>query len=450
MKLKEFKEKLFNKAKKYGFKDIEIFINESESFDLRVFEQDIDHYSINEDEGLSFRGIYKGKMGYAYTEKLDKEAIDMLIENASQNAQIIDKKEEEEIFTGSDNYKELELYNNELTKIEPEEKIDLLKSLEKYALEADDRIESVNRCLYSDMEFNQKIINSNNLNLSFKNNISYLYISVIAKEEDDVRSAGKFQITHDFSEFNPKIIALEAVEEATSLLGATTIKSGTYPVILRNDIAAKILATFSSTFSAENVQKGLSLFVNKLGEKVAADNFNLIDDPFLEDGFNSRPFDGEGVATRKKNIIEKGKLTTYLHNLKTARKDGVETTANAYRSSHKSSVDIAPTNMYIAKGKKSYKELIQSIEDGLIITSVQGLHSGANSISGDFSLGASGYYIKNGKIKRPVEQITISGNFMEMLKDIEIIADDLKMDLPGRGHFGSPSIKIKALDVAGE
>ena len=344
----------------------------------------------------------------------------------------------------------MNLYNNKLNKIEPEQKIELLKSLEKYALEADDRVKSVNRCVYSDMEFNQKIINSNDLNLSFKNNISYLYLSVVVEEGDDVRSAGKFQITHDFSKFNPEKIALNAVNEATSLLGATTIKSDSYPVILRNDIAAKILATFSSTLSAENVQKGLSLFVNKLGEKVAANNFNLIDDPFLKEGFNSRPFDGEGVATMKKAVIKEGKLTTYLHNLKTAKKDEVETTANAYRGSHKSSVGISPTNMYIAKGDNSYDDLIQSIDKGLIIISVQGLHSGANSISGDFSLGASGYLIKNGEIDRPVEQITISGNFMDMLKDIDMIANDLKMDLPGRGHFGSPSIKIKALDIAGE
>ena len=449
MKLESFKDKLFKKAEEYGFENAEIYMNEANSFDLRVFKQEIDHYSINEDEGLSFRGIYDGKMGYSYTEKLEESSINMLLEDAQQNAKIIDKKEGE-IFSGSENYKKMNLYNDELNSVSPEEKIEIVKSLEKFAYDEDDRVQAVNYCLYSDSEFSQKIINSKGLNLSFANNIAYLFLSVVAKEGDEIRSANKFQITQNFSDFNPKDIASKAVEEATSLFGATSIKSGSYPIILRNDIAAKILSTFSSTLSAENVQKGLSLFVDKIGDKVAGNNFNLIDDPFFEDGFNSTPFDGEGVATRKKEIIKDGVLTTFLHNLKTAKRAGVESTGNAYRNSHKSSVDIAPTNMYIDKGEYSYDELIKSIDEGVVIIDVQGLHSGANSVSGDFSLGAFGYYIKNGRIEHPIEQITISGNFLQMLKDIEMVGNDLKLGLPGKGHFGSPSIKIKELDISGK
>ncbi len=449
MKLEKFKKELLDKAEKFGFESSEIFINESNSFDLRVFQQEVDHYSINEDKGLSFRGFLDGKLGYSYTEKMDENSIDMLLENAKQNAEIIDKKEGE-IFSGSKNYKKLDLYNSNLNNIDSEEKIQIVKELEQYAFNEDERIEAVNYCMYSDLEFEQGIINSKNLDLTFKNNIAYLFLSVVAKENDEVRTASKFQITDDFSNFHPKEIAKKAVKEATSLFGAETVKSGSYPVILRNDIAAKILATFSSTLSAENVQKGLSLFIDKIGKKVGSEKLNLIDDPFLEGGFNSMPFDGEGVATRKKEIIKNGKLKSYLHNLKTAKKAGVESTGNAYRSSHKSSVDIAPTNMYIEEGSQSYEDLIKSIDEGLIITDVQGLHSGANSVSGDFSLGAFGYYIKEGKINHPVEQITISGNFIKMLKNIELIANDFKLNLPGRGHFASPSLKIKSLDIAGK
>ena len=449
MKLEKFKKELLDKAEKFGFESSEIFINKSNSFDLRVFQQEVDHYSINEDKGLSFRGFLDGKLGYSYTEKMDENSIDMLLENAKQNAEIIDKKEGE-IFSGSKNYKKLDLYNSNLNNIDSEEKIQIVKELEQYAFNEDERIEAVNYCMYSDLEFEQGIINSKNLDLTFKNNIAYLFLSVVAKENDEVRTASKFQITDDFSNFHPKEIAKKAVKEATSLFGAETVKSGSYPVILRNDIAAKILATFSSTLSAENVQKGLSLFIDKIGKKVGSEKLNLIDDPFLEGGFNSMPFDGEGVATRKKEIIKNGKLKSYLHNLKTAKKAGVESTGNAYRSSHKSSVDIAPTNMYIEEGNHSYEDLIKSIDEGLIITDVQGLHSGANSVSGDFSLGAFGYYIKEGKINHPVEQITISGNFIKMLKNIELIANDFKLNLPGRGHFASPSLKIKSLDIAGK
>jgi PmbA protein len=449
MKLIEFKKELFDRGRQAGFSQMEIYQNESRSFDLRVFEQEIDHYSINEDEGYSFRGNIEGKIGYAYTEKLDDSAIDMLLNNAQQNAEILDKKEGE-IFSGSDRYEEVKYYQKELKTIKPEEKISLIKSLEKEALDYDERVDAVNYCLYSDLEFENKIINSKGLDLDFKNNIAYIYLSVIVKEDDDVRTAAKYQITQDFNEFEIKETAHAAVDEAVSLLGASTMKTGKYPVILRYDVAADLLSTFSSTFSAERVQKGLSLFEGKLGEKVAAEKVTIIDDPFLEGGFSSSPFDGEGVATRKKNIIKKGELTTYLHNLKTARKSGVESTGNAYRGSHKSSVDIAPTNMYIEPGSSSYESLVSSVEEGVIIVDVQGMHAGANPVSGDFSLSAFGYYIKDGKIERPVEQITISGNYLEMLKNIEMIADDFNLQLPGAGHFGSPSLKIESLEIAGK
>ena len=449
MKLQKFKEELFKRGQKEGFTDMELYQNESRSFDLRVFDQEIDHYSINEDEGYSFRGKKDGKIGYAYTEKLDKAAIDMLLDKASQNANILEKKEGE-IFSGSDQYKDVEYYKEDLNEIQPEEKISLIKSLEKEALDYDQRVDSVNYCLYSDLEFENKIINSKGLDLAFKNNIAYIYLSVIVKENDDVRTASKYHITQDFSDFDIKETAHEAVDEAVSLLGAKSLKSGKYPVILRHNVAADLLSTYSSTLSAERVQKGLSLFADKLGEKVAADELSIIDDPFLKEGFNSSPFDGEGVATRKKEVIKDGTLTTYLHNLKTAKKAGVESTGNAYRGSHKSSVDIAPTNMYIEPGDNSYQSMISSIDEGVIIVEVQGMHAGANTVSGDFSLSAFGYYIKDGKIERPVEQITVSGNYLDMLKDITLIGDDFQMRLPGAGHFGSPSLKIKSLEIAGE
>ena len=449
MDLNNFKQKLFNKGREYGLQDMELFNNSSKSFDLRVFEQEIDHYAINEDEGISFRAVFDDKIGYAYTEKLDQDSIDFLLKDVKQNANIIDKKEEK-IYNGSNNYRKLNKYAPALNNIESKDKIELVKSLEQAAFDKDDRVTAVNHCVYSDLEFKNSITNSKGLDLSFKNNIAYLYISVVAKDSGDVKTAFKFDLTQDFNEFDPKQLAGEAVEEAVSLFGAESLPSDKYPVILRHDVAAKMLSTFSSTLSAEKVQKGMSLFKGKLGEKVASKKVTIVDDPFLDKGFCSTPFDGEGVATYKKNIVDNGNLTTYLHNLKTADKAETKSTGNAYRGSHKSYIDIAPTNMYLKPGMKSYQELIKSIDKGVIIINVQGLHAGANPVSGDFSLSASGYVIENGAIARPVEQITIAGNFIDLLKDIEELGRDLRMNLPGSSHIGAPSLKIKALDIAGE
>ncbi|HHY15595.1 MAG TPA: TldD/PmbA family protein, partial [Firmicutes bacterium] len=164
----------------------------------------------------------------------------------------------------------------------------------------------------------------------------------------------------------------------------------------------------------------------------------------------SSPFDAEGVPTRTKNVLEAGQLKTYLHNLKTAQKDGVQSTGNAARASFKSPVGISPSNFYIKPGDADYQELITELGDGLIIISVQGAHSGANPVSGDFSLGAYGYLVENGKIIRPVDQITIAGNFFDLLEDVEIVGSDLEFGSPGMGgNVGAPSLIVEKLAVAG-
>lgn len=170
----------------------------------------------------------------------------------------------------------------------------------------------------------------------------------------------------------------------------------------------------------------------------------------MEGGLASRSFDGEGVACKYKKVIDKGVLKTYLHNLKTARKDGVETTGNASKGSYKSSISIAPSNFYVEKGEKTLEEIIKSSDKAIMITELQGLHSGLNSVSGDFSLAALGYLIEEGKIVRPVEQIIVSGNYFEMIKNIEEVGSDLKFGLPGEAYIGSPSLKVKSLAIAGE
>ncbi len=211
-----------------------------------------------------------------------------------------------------------------------------------------------------------------------------------------------------------------------------------------------LLSFVSSVFSAEYVDKGLSLLKDKIGEQIASNLLTIVDDPFLEDGFASRGFDDEGMSTSKKDIIHEGVLTTYLHSLKTAKKFHASKTGNAKRASYKSPLAIAPSNFYVLPGSSSLEDMIGTIDNGVYIIDVAGLHSGLNPVSGDFSLSASGYEIKGGKIHRPINQITIAGNLYTLFKDIEIIGNDLTFGLPSGSYFGSPSIKISSISVAGD
>ena len=191
----------------------------------------------------------------------------------------------------------------------------------------------------------------------------------------------------------------------------------------------------------------MSLLKDKEGNIIASNFLNIVDNPLLNNGLASTPFDDEGVSTYKKYIIKDGKLVTLLHNLKTANKANTKTTGNGFKSSYSSVVSVSPTNLYIESGKKTFEELLYGIKEGVIVTDFAGLHSGTNSITGDFSLAAKGYFIENDKKSYPIEQITVAGNFFELIKNIEDIANDLVFPL---SSIGSPSIKIKSLSIAGK
>jgi PmbA protein len=210
---------------------------------------------------------------------------------------------------------------------------------------------------------------------------------------------------------------------------------------------ATLLSTFSDCFSADTAQKGLSLLKDKEGKMVASNIVTIIDDPLLDFGIASTSFDDEGVATYKKEVIKNGKLTTLLHNLKTANKAKTKSTANGFKASYSSCVLVSVTNFYIQNGNNSLEDLMLKLNEGVMITDFSGLHSGANPITGDFSLAAKGFYIKNGKRDFPIEQITVAGNFFTLLKNIESIANDLKFPL---SSIGSPSILVKELSIAGK
>lgn len=450
MDIREFKDQVFAAGREAGLEEMEVYVSRSKDFSVRIFQEEVDDYTVSLEQGVGFRARYGGKVGYAYVEAVDEDSIKLLVEGAKANAQIIDSDDEIVFFAGSAEYPEVVAFNGELGKVSPEERIEFAKTLETEAFATDSRVALVNWATTGYGETDVYIANTKGLEQSFSRNAAYSFVSAMVKEGETVKTGGRFLFKNDWSQFDAKKQAQEAVQEGVSLLDASTVKSGEYRVLLRYDVVQDLLSTFSSVFSAEAVQKGLSLLGGKLGEQIASPKVTLIDDPLLPNGGASAPFDAEGVATKTKEVIAQGTLTTFLHNLKTAKKDGVESTGNAFRASFKSPVGISPSNFYIKPGEKSYDELVQELGSGLIIIDVQGTHSGANPVSGDFSLGAYGYLVENGKITRAVDQITIAGNFFKLLESVEEIGSDLEFGIPGYGgNVGSPSLIIEKLAIAG-
>ena len=294
------------------------------------------------------------------------------------------------------------------------------------------------------------LANTKGLNKEEVSNLAYYYLAVVVKEGEERKSAYRVRPLKTLESSTVEKLLRKWLGEALAMLGATSVKTQEYPILLKNLAAAEFLEAFWSVLSAENVQKGRSRLKNKLGEAIASPWVSIVDDALFKGGSASRSFDSEGVASRKVRLVEDGLLKSFLHNLKTARIDGVESTGHGYRASYKGTVGIAPSNLYIKPGANSLEDLIAAMDEGLLITELEGLHSGTNAVSGDFSLGAKGFYIQGGKIVKPVHQITIAGNFFDLLKDVEALGDDLIFGSPDSISIGSPTLKIRALAVAGE
>ena len=435
MEFNLFKEKLFEEANKAGFEEYEIYYADGESL------------SINTAFRLSFRGNITGKMGYSYSEILDEEAIKTLIQNAKSAALTIENDDVKFIYEGDKEYKEIDSFKKELEGINPDKYIELALQMEKECKKQCDKLINFHSCAIGYGKSIYGIINSKGLNLKNEINSLSAYVIPIIEADGEKYDGMGYVLAQKLDDIKPDELAKQAIEEATSRIGGKSIPSGKYKIIINNEAMVSLLGTFSSIFNSEQAQKGLSLLKGKEGEMIASDIVTLIDDPHLKDGLGTCSFDDEGVATYTKEIVTNGKLNTLLYNLKTANKAGVKSTGNGFKSSYASTVGVSETNFYIKPGEKSFDELCEIVKDGVIITEFAGLHSGASSVTGDFSLAAKGFMIENGKKTFPVEQITIAGNFFTLLKDIEEVGSDLKFPM---SSIGSPSIIVKELSIAGK
>ena len=333
---------------------------------------------------------------------MDDEAIDSIVEKLLENAKAIDSLDESIIYEGDEHYEELkDTYNSKLPKIDVARKIELVKKLETLLKEKDPRVVYVDS-FYSETTRSVSLQNTKGLKLMDKANSAMLGGSILVKGEEDQRNAFDLVISNDFADFSLEELADEIVQRAVASLGAKPVPSKEYEIVFDQNAFALLILVFQGIFSADNVQKGMSLLKDRLDTTIGSEKLTIVDDPFMKKSSRSRSFDDEGVATKYKELVKNGVLKTYLHNLKTANKDGVKSTGNAFSGT------VAAVNLKVLPGDKSQNELVESVVDGILINDLQGGHSGANPISGDFSLQATGFTIENGVKTKPVALITVS------------------------------------------
>lgn len=387
---------------------------------ISVFQGKLKDTEISNSSGIGVRVFRNGCPGYAFTESLEENALKQMFADAishTEFTQILPIELPKPTLPGC----EREHYHPEVENCSFEQMKELCLSIEKLSLESPE-IENV-PYLGSGKSVSQiYLMNSNGI--SYSRQSSHLSTSVgVVACRNSVKKLGVYsQVVFDVKDFDGKKIATKAVEKAKSLLGARSIASGNYPVIFSEEISGNVISMYASSFSADSVQKGNSRLKGLMNTQIASPCFTLLNDPTRMDLPGFATFDGEGVPTQKIEMVVNGKLNAFLYNLETAAKDGVVSNGCGARpfAGH---VDCGFHNLIVESGGYSTEALMALFPRSLFITKLEG-GSGCNAVSGELSIGAQGFYCENGEVIHPVEGLTLSTNFFDLLKNIVAVGSE--------------------------
>ena len=437
-------DRFFQLAKEAGIEEAELYIGQSYELSFSLFHGEVDNYSLNNGYTILARGLVKGKFGAASCDVWNNEKAEYLVKEIVANAGIIENEDPQFIFEGSPKYKKINTFNSQLGRIPVEEKLNKLHELEKAIKEYDPRILEVQGVEYSENMNTTTLMNSKGLKLVQKSNYFVVAGAALAGENGQMKSSWDLLLDNDFSKVDVAKLAKSIGKKAIDQLGGEPCNSKQYKTVLAPQVTASLMSAMIDSVSAEEIQKHSSFFEGKLGQKVAARTVTIEDKPLARNVF-ARWFDDEGVATRNKTIIKNGVLETYLYNLTTAAKDGVESTGNGYRSGSK--MGISTTFLCLKPGKKSFEQLLDEVGDGIYITEISGLHAGLNEQSGNFSLQSTGFRIENGKLGQSLDLVTISGNLFKLFQDVSSVGNNVEITPSG---ISAPSVTIKKLNITGK
>ncbi len=425
---------------------VEAYVARGNETEIRVYEGEIEHFVSAQSEGIGIRVIRDGRTGFAYAGTLDPSAIASVLEQARDNVQF-GTPDEWAGLAEADGVPVVpqDLWSEALAAYPTDRKIELAKELERLTLAADLRVR-VDDADYSDVSGEAAVASTTGIRVSGRENGCVVSVSTLADDGDETQTGFGFSVGRSPIEFDLARAAREAADRATRLLGAVKPPSKRITVVLDPYVTAQFLGVISSALNGENVSKGRSLFANRIGEPVASPLFTLVDDPTNVHAYTATDIDGEGLAARRNSLIEAGVLQGFVHSAYSARRAGTVSTGNAVRGGFKGTPGVGCLAMQLQPGTRSQAELVADVDDGVLIQTVQGMHSGVNPISGDFSTGASGLLIANGQLGAPVREFTIASTLQRMLHDIVEVGGDVDW-LPMRA--AGVSLVIRDVTMSG-
>ena len=447
MTFEQVKEALSAAAERAGLTDYEIYWESEESLTVETLKDSVNAFSSGNSRGVCFRCVVGGHMGSASGELMTDEALEDLVRRAISNAEAIDTDDQPILFAGSPHYEKVTSPDPVLA--DPVALRHLALDLQKATYAQSEKVGDGTQSYAVSALSEVGLSNSKGLTLSGRSGMTGAFVSAVVREGGDARDYSYAMQGSTMEELSdlPRI----AVSRALDQFGAKTVKSGKYAVVFSGEVFREFLDAFSPVFSAKQAQLGLSLLAGKEGERIASPQVTLIDDPLREGSPIQTAFDGEGVATARRAVVENGILKTLLFDLTTAARAGRESTGNGRRGGYSSPVTISPYHFSLAAGKDRQEDLFAAAPEGIYLTKCKGFHAGANSVTGDFSIDSEGFRIRGGKRAEPIRGFTVAGNFFELLKAIERVGDTVLWQVPtGLTCFGSPDLLVQNMSIAGE
>jgi PmbA protein len=405
---------------------VEAVVVHDRDTEIRVYGGEIESFSSAEAAGVGIRVIRDHRQGFAYAGSLDDDVIAETLDDARDNA-AFGTPDDNLALAEPDGVApaELDLWNDAVLEFPTDRKIELAIELERATLGADARMSGIESAEYVDTAAVGAIVTSTGIRTASRDVGCYVMVWAMATEGDETQTGFGWSLGRDPGALDPGVAATDAADRATRLLGSTKPASERLTVVLDPWVTAQFLGIVGSTLSGEAVLKGRSLFADRVGEDVGAASLTLVDDPTDLRAFSATETDGEGLATRRNELIAAGVLQGFVHNAYTARCLGTRSTGSAVRG-FKSTPGVGCMALSLVPGTRTQAELVSGIEHGLLVQGVAGLHSGVNPVSGDFSTGAEGLRIRGGEVAEPVREITIASTIQRMMKDVVEVGGDLE------------------------
>jgi PmbA protein len=445
--LKEFVSQVVARAKRKGATAADAFLREDETFGVTVRKGEVERLKEAVSKNLRLRVFLGNRTATSQTSDLSPDRINQLVDETVEMAHQTSSDESRGLPDANayaTEVPDLCLADPAWDSLTPDQRINLARRAEAAAFQTDPSITNSEGASFEYERSRTVLANTVGFIGGYETTAGYLATVPIAEsngsmQQDHWLSIARYRDKLD----SPEDIGRRAAQRAVRRLGAQKVKTCEVPVVFDPLVARTLVKHVFDAVSGDAIYRKRSFLDGQIGEFVASRNVTIVDDARLIGGLGSSPFDDEGVATRLTPVVEDGILQSYLHSAYTGRKLGAPPTGNGSRTGA-GNISVGPTNFYLKPGQESAEAIIGSVKSGLYVVELIGF--GVNTVNGDYSRGAMGLWIEDGKLAYPVQEVTIAGNLREMLRNIEMIGSDIAF----MGSIAAPTLKIRNMTLSGE